>query len=265
MTDMAQAVRLARVDLTLVFRNRTALVNAVLLPLLIAGALASTDIGGGTAGIPATQYLMTGMMAFILIFATFMNLAGFYAGRREELVLKRLLGGPTSKAAILGGSALGATVVYVGQVVILCALMAAVMGTGAPADIPLLLLGALLGAAFFSLLAMAVSGLSSTGEMAQIATLPVVLLLVGGSPVMVPQEILPQALRTVIEFLPMTPIVEIMRTAYLGLDYIGAGHEPLGLLDRWAAALPSLGILAAWIAVAALLARAFFRWDPRRG
>ncbi|MEU6413791.1 ABC transporter permease [Microbispora sp. NPDC046933] len=265
MTELAQAARLARVDLTLIFRNRTALVNAVLLPLLIAGALASNNIGGGTAGIPASRYLMTGMMAFILIFATFMNLAGFYTARREELVLKRLLGGPASKAAVLGGSALGATVVYLGQVVILCVFMAAVMGTGAPADIPLLLLGALLGAAFFSLLAMAVSGLSSTGEMAQIATLPVVLLLVGGSPVMLPQEILPQALRGVTEFLPMTPIVEIMRTAYLGLDYIGTGHEPLGLLERWGAALPSLGVLAAWIVVAALLARRFFRWDPRRG
>ncbi|WP_182873772.1 ABC transporter permease [Microbispora sp. H10670] len=265
MNDVAQAVRLARVDLTLVFRNRTAFVNAVLLPLLIAGALASNGVGEGTAGIPGTQYVMTGMMAFILVFATFMNLAGFYTSRREEMVLKRLLGGPATRTAVLGGSALGATAVYLGQVIILCVLMSAAMGTSAPADILLLLLAALLGAAFFSLLAMAVSGLSSTGEMAQIATLPVVLLLVGGSPVMLPPEMLPPALRTAIEFLPMTPIVETMRTAYLGLDYIGAGHEPLGPLERWGAALPSLGLLVVWIAVAALLARAFFRWDPRRG
>lgn len=264
-TDVQQALRLARMDLGVIARNRTALANAVLMPLVLAVVLVSAANGAeGEHGNAPVLFVLTGQMAAVVVFATFVNLAGFYTARREELVLKRLLGGPASAFAILGGSAFGATLIYLLQVVLLC-VAAVTLGGNLPANPALLLLAAVLGAALFSLLAMVISGLSSSGEVAQLATVPVMLLCFGASPVMMPLDVLPEQVRTAAEFLPMTPIVELIRTGFLGTDNVGTGAQALGFVAQWTTALPSLGILAAWLLVAALLAKRYFRWDPRRG
>ncbi|GIF38739.1 ABC transporter permease [Actinoplanes xinjiangensis] len=243
-TDLAHIYRLARLDLTLIFRNRSALTNAVLMPLAVAAFLVFT---ADQAGRDSVEYILTGQIAGLLMFAPLVNLAGFYTSRREELVLKRLLGGPASATAILGGSAAGATAVYLLQALAVV-IAAVVMGFGLPGNPLLVLVAALGGAAVFALLSMAISGLSSSGELAQLATVPVMLVCLVLSPVIVPAEAFPERLRQVAEYLPLTPVADLVRAGY------GAGFA-------WS----SLGLLAAWVAVAALLARRFFRWDPRRG
>ncbi|GAA0459876.1 transport permease protein [Paractinoplanes deccanensis] len=248
-TDLAHVYRLARLDLTLIFRNRSALTNAVLMPLLVTGFLIFT--AKRQAGDEQLRFLLTGQVAALVLFAPLVNLAGFYTSRREELVLKRLLGGPASATAILGGSAAGAAAVYLLQVLVLC-VAAVPLGVGLPDNPPLLLAGALAGAALFSLLSMVISGLSSSGELAQIATVPVMLLCLFLSPVVAPPDALPEALRAVAGYLPMTPMAEIVRAGFLGGT-------------RWTETMQSAGVLAVWVAVAAILARRYFRWDPRRG
>ncbi|MEU4619662.1 ABC transporter permease [Actinoplanes sp. NPDC023801] len=244
-TDLAHIYRLARLDLGLIFRNRSALTNAVLMPLAVTAFLI---FSAREQGDPANvEYIVTGQIAGLLVYAPLVNLAGFYTSRREELVLKRLLGGPASATAILGGSAAGATAVYLLQAFAV-AVTAVVMGFGLPENPLLVLVAALGGAAVFALLSMTISGVSSSGELAQLATVPVMLGCLILSPVIVPADAFPERLRQIAEYVPMTPIADLVRAGY------GAAFE-------WS----SLGVLAAWIAVAAVLARRFFRWDPRRG
>jgi ABC-2 type transport system permease protein len=244
-TDVAHVYRLARLDLGLIFRNRSALTNAVLMPLGMAAFLIWTARSQG--GAENVSYILTGQIAALALFAPLVNLAGFFTSRREELVLKRLLGGPASATAILGGSAAGATVVYLIQAFAVVA-AAVALDVGLPGDPLLVLVAVLGGAALFALLSMVISGLSSSGELAQLATVPVMLVCLVLSPVIVPTEAFPDRLRQVAEFLPLTPVADLVRAGY-------------GDAFQWS----SLGILAAWIAVAAVLARRFFRWDPRRG
>ncbi|GAA0442661.1 transport permease protein [Actinoplanes capillaceus] len=248
-TDLKHTVRLARVDILLIMRNRSALTNAVLMPLLVAGFLIFTARAQAADQVP---FMLTGQVATLALFAPLVNLAGFYTTRREELILKRLLGGPASATAILGGSAAGATAVYLLQVVALC-VAAVPLGVGLPEN-PLLLLAGVLGAAaLFSLISMVISGFSSTGELAQIATVPFMFLCLFLSPAIVPLDALPEQLGRIAEYLPMTPVTELIRTGFLGDEGEGGG------------VLPNLGLLAAWVAVAAVVARRWFRWDPRRG
>jgi ABC-2 type transport system permease protein len=243
-TDLAHIYRLARLDLTLIFRNRSALTNAVLMPLAVAAFLV---FSAGQGSRDDVEFILTGQIAGLLMFAPLVNLAGFYTSRREELVLKRLLGGPASATAILGGSAAGATAVYLIQALAV-GVAAVVMGFGLPGNPALVLIAALGGAAVFALLSMAISGLSSSGELAQLATVPVMLVCLILSPVVVPTGAFPERLQQVADYLPLTPVADLVRAGY------GAAFE-------WS----SLGLLAAWVAVAAVLARRFFRWDPRRG
>ncbi|OUC85453.1 ABC transporter permease [Streptosporangium minutum] len=263
-TDVLHAVRLARLDLTLVARNTTVMFNVLLLPLLMAWMFTQTQGGADIAGVSGELFVLTGVPGLMLGFAVFINLVNSFTARREELVLKRLRGGQPSGPAVLGGAALGALALFLGQVVLLAVWMHRTDGV-MPANVPLLVVAAVLGVALFGLLAAAFSGITPNAELAQITVLPVILVMMIGAPVAYPADVLPGPLGVVSDLLPVTPVVEIMRTAFLGADHVSGSGEALSMGGQWVAALPSLGILLAWVAVAALLARWLFRWEPRHG
>ncbi|SEF50460.1 ABC-2 type transport system permease protein [Thermomonospora echinospora] len=265
--DPRRLLRLARLDMTLLWRNRTALFGVVGLPAFFAVMLLVSDGNGHqSAGVPAVLYTGTGDLAFFLLPAVFMNLVSVFTARREELTLKRLRSGPLSDAEALGGSVLGATALYLAQSAVIVVIIATALDGGLPADPVLMLLGMLLGAVVFALLAMALSGVTPTVEMAQLTVIPVLLVSMLGSGFMFPLEEAPVGVRAVAQVMPLTPAVEIARTAYLGRDFtVDGDHGALGLVETWTACVPALLTLAAWIVVGAWLARRYFRWEPRRG
>ncbi|MFF5211340.1 ABC transporter permease [Streptosporangium sp. NPDC000396] len=264
-TDVLHAVRLAKVDLTLVARNTTVLVNVLLLPLAMAWIFTQTQPEGATiAGAPGRLFVLSGAPGLMLGFAVFINLVNSFTARREELVLKRLRGGQPSAEAVLGGSALGALALYLGQVALMAVWMHQTHGI-LPANLPLLLVAAVLGVALFVLLAAAFSGITPNAELAQITVLPVILVMMIGAPLAFPSDALPGPLGVISNLLPVTPVVKIMRTAFLGTDHFSGSGEALTMVQQWTGALPSIGILLAWIVVASLMARWLFRWEPRHG
>lgn len=265
--DLRRMLRLARLDLTLMWRNRTALFGALGIPTFFATMLVIGSGNGNTiAGIDAVLYTGTGDLAFFLIFAVFMHLTIGFTARREELTLKRLRSGPLSDLEVLGGSVLGAVLMYFAQAAVVIVIIVTVLDGGPPADPVLLLVGMLGGAAVCALLAAALSGVTSTAEMAQFTVLPMLLASMGLSGFRFPLEGMPTAVQAVGRVMPLTPVVEILRTAYLGRDYtIGGDHAALGLVEGWTACALSLLVLAAWGMAGAWLARRYFRWEPRHG
>ncbi|GIH74780.1 ABC transporter permease [Planobispora longispora] len=262
-TDVLHAVRLARIDLTLVGRNTTVLFNVLLMPLLLAAVYTSFPTGD-IAGIDGELFVLTGVPGLMLAFAVFINLVNAFTARREELVLKRLRGGQPSAMAVMAGSGLSALALFLFQVLLLGVWVHRAEGV-LPANVPMIVIAAALGVAVFGLLAAAFSGLTPNAEMAQITVLPVLLVMMVAAPIAFPAEVLPGPLAVISGLLPVTPIVEMMRTGFLGADHFTDGGEQLNMIEQWVAALPSIGILLAWVVIGAVLARWLFRWEPRHG
>ena len=144
-------------------------------------------------------------------------------------------------------------------------LLATVLEGPPPADPLLLAVGLAGGVVVFALLAFAVSGLTPTAELAQLAVLPVLLASVAGAGVLVPLDGLPEQLREACRLLPLTPVVEVVRTAYFGQDFTvyGASRPEVDLAGGWAACGRPLLLLLAWMIVGRWAAVRWFRWEPR--
>ncbi|MFC4907871.1 ABC transporter permease [Actinomadura gamaensis] len=257
-------IRVAGLDATLLWRNRTALFTTIGLPLLFVGMLFPMR-GQRIQGVDAALLQGTGHLAFFLLFAVFMNLATVFTTRREDGTLKRLRGTALSDAEILGGSVLTATVLYAAQVLVLAIVLATALGGRIPADPILLLAGLTWGVVVFALIAFLVSGITPNAELAQLTVLPVMFACMAGAGVMFPLGELPQIVQQLLRALPLTPVVEIVRTGYFGRDFTAHGVAPtVGIGGGWIACLPSFAILAVWTGVGRWLAERRFRWEPRR-
>lgn len=234
-----RAVAVGQAELKLFWRNRTALFNSLLLPLLLAPVLYSVDADG----VP----LVVGLIGFALLMAVYYNLVTTFVARREELVLKRLRVGELTDPEILAGAALPSVVVALGQMVLYTVVVGVITGVSLPTRPWFLLLGVLGGVAVFVLLAAASSAFTRTVEMAQVTSLPVLMACMLGSGLIFPLSVLPEVLASVLEYLPLTPVLELLRA--------GWADGPV---------LKPLIVLAVWIVLGTYAVQRWFRWDPRR-
>jgi ABC-2 type transport system permease protein len=214
-------------------------------------------------------FVLTGFIAFGAFFIVY-TLINAVTARRDALIYKRLRGTPLPPSAIFAGEALSAATVSWAVTVALTVFGIAVLGSGAPRNVPLLVLGVLCGTVMFTLLAVGVSGILPSAETSIWIVTPVMVLFLMTSGVFLPLSTLPQALRVVGQYLPMAPLVEVVRTAYLGRDFatgsaLAHAAPQVGTLAAFRACAAPLGILLAWAVLGLGLAQKFFRWDPARG
>jgi ABC-2 type transport system permease protein len=250
---------LARAELKLLWRNRTALAYAVLTPpaaFLFVGAMHAF---GDAATVAAL--VVTSVVVLALGMAVYYNLVTALVARREEHVLKRLRTGELSDAEILAGTAVPSLAIAWLQIAVALAVGRTVGDLGTPANGLLVLLAVLLGSVVFPLLAAASTPITRSVEMAQLTTAPALLLPPLLSGLFVPIADLPAGLRQVAEVMPLTPVVDLLRLGLLGTDRDGTS---LSLLGTFGAAVPSLAVGAAWVVAGVVATRAWFRWEPRR-
>lgn len=252
-TLLGRLTALGRAEVTLLARNRTAIFVALLMPAAMVLAMKSTikqSVLDGT-GLTVAAAALTGGIGIVLIQAVYMNLVSAYVARREDLVLKRLRTGEVTDREILIGTALPSVALALAQTVVIIAAGTAFFGLDAPQRPELLLAGLLLGAVLLTALAAATSVVTRTVQTAQLTTLPLFLISMMGSGLFVPLEIMPGPMASVCELLPVTGVMTLVRTGWLG------GAEGSDLLM---AALTGL----AWTAFAVFAVQRRFRWDPRR-
>lgn len=248
---------LAAAETRLLLRNRTAVVNSILLPLVLVAAIPLLGLDTDALGVD----LLVTAAGVTLVFLTYYNLVTTYVARREDLVLQRMRTGELTDGQVLAATAVPTLLVTVGQLTLVAVGLAVLGLFPAPADVVLPLLAVALGAALMVLLATASTVFTRTPESAQITTLPVVVGATALSGLFFPLDVLPEALATVARLLPLTPVVELVQLGLSGRTWDGAA---VAGAELWWAALGPLGTLLAWIAIAAWATARWFRWTPRR-
>jgi ABC-2 type transport system permease protein len=256
----ARRVRaLARAEMRLLWRNRTALLYALLFPLGAVLLLDSSDAFAAVAGMGGM--LVTSVTAIALGFVVYYNLVTALVARREELVLKRLRTGELTDAEIIAGTAVPSLALAWVQVAVTVVASAVLGELGMPVNALLVVLALVLGSVVFVLLAAASTAMTRTVEMAQVTTMPVLLLPFAFSGLVHPLSDLPAPLAAIGQVLPLTPVVDLMRLGLLGIDPDG---RHLDTAATFAAAAPSLATGGAWILLGVGATRLWFRWEPRR-
>jgi ABC-2 type transport system permease protein len=254
----ARVAALARAEVRLLLRNRTAVVNSVLLPLLLVAVIPAFGWGGVTGVGPR---MVVSALGVTLVFLTYYNLVVSFVARREELVLQRLRTGELTEGEIVLGTAVPTLVVTVAQVLLVAAGVGALGKWQAPVDVVLPLVALVGGAALMVVLAAASTSFTRTPETAQITTLPLVVVAMSLSGLFVPLSLLPEPLAQAARLLPVTPVLELAQLGLAGQAWDGAAVD---LAGAWAAAPVPLAVLAGWLVVGTLVARRVFRWAPRR-
>ncbi|WP_414168645.1 ABC transporter permease [Streptoverticillium reticulum] len=251
-TVAGRALALGRAEMKLLGRNRVALYTALVMPVLMIYALrsATKNVDLSRAGMSLAEVTMTGAFGYVLIFVVHTSLITVYTARRQELVLKRLRTGEANDAEILAGTALPSAAIALVQCVLLVVVGSLWLHMRAPVRPELLVAGMLLGIVLLAALAAVSTRFTKNSESAQLTAMPFVMVSMFFSGMFWPLEAMPSGLATFCEVLPMTPVLQLVRTGWLG----GADT---------ASALGHLGAALAWTVVAVFAVRRWFRWEPR--
>ncbi|QFQ98538.1 ABC transporter permease [Streptomyces phaeolivaceus] len=252
-TLKSRMTALARAELTLLGRSRATLVTALFIPLLLPLSVSSaTDqMDLKEAGLSVGMVILPAGIGFSLLFAIYTALTNIYVVRREELVLKRLRTGELRDPEIMIGAALPAVGIGIAQCVLMAVGCSVLLDLGAPRAPHLAVLGLLLGVVMCVALAAVTASFSRTAESAQVTSLPLMFVSLLGSGITLPLEVLPDRVASVLELLPLSPVITLVRGGWTG-DL--SAYEALG------AVVTAL----AWTVLSVFAVRRWFRWEPRR-
>ncbi|MFC3494633.1 ABC transporter permease [Glycomyces rhizosphaerae] len=238
------AFTLAVAETRLILRNRTVLVTAAILPLLLGLSLSQSPIGAASE---SAGSLAAVQLAMLLMFGLFMTITMTLAARRQQLYLKRLRTSPASTASIVAGLASPLALIVLAQAAIVLAFTAVESGT-APAHPALLVLPFANGAVTMVAFGFLTASFTKSPEAAQITVLPgMVLFMAGVFFALVPAD---GAFTLWRKAIPGAALTELTAIAWDGGQDLTAIAAPLALST--AVAL-----------LAAIAAAKLFRWQPR--
>lgn len=194
------------------------------------------------------DFLLPGILAMTVGQAAFMGVTPVVAEMRESRLLQRVLSTPVPQAVFLGGLLFRTVVTMLFQALVVFLVGTFAFGAktrGSPVELGLL---ALCGAVAFSALGCAVSTVTQSSDAARalgsVVWFPMMFL----SGTFWPGEMMPEAIRPVIAYLPLSPLVDAMRA-------VGASGEPL------VHHLGAVGSLLAVAVVAFCVAVRRLRWE----
>lgn len=225
---------------------------------------------GGSTAVPFRSWLALGLTAYVVLMGGFIKVAGDIASQRDSGLLKRIRLRGESDAAVLVGYALSGLVIALVCQIILILSAILFLGLKAPANIPGVILFAVLGAVLCTVIGVAYSAFIPSAESSQMMLLVPTLILMFLSGVFEPAWIIPSSLRTLSDFFPVGYLADAMRSMWLGQDFVNAtmrtdgmtlgNHHGLGILVS-----PGLGVCAIWLLASMFVALKMFRWDVRGG
>lgn len=230
----------ARTEASLMMRNGEQLLLALVIPLglLVGGHLFGDRVGLDPQAFPAS------VIALALWSTSFSSLAIATGFERRYGVLERLAATPLTRGDLITGKALGSASIAAGQV-LLIAVVALALGwrpTPDPAQVVVAVVAALLALVTFAAFALALAGSLRAEATLALANLVYIVVAAAGALVL-PISAYPAWAEWPLRLSPSGALGETLRLAATG------GTDALPLL-----------VLAAWAAVALIVARKAFRW-----
>jgi ABC-2 type transport system permease protein len=225
--------------------------------LLIFGSVFDDEIAPGVA---FRQYFTAGMIASGLMITSFQSLAIQIAIERDDGTLHRLAGTPMPKGSFFLGKIILVVVTAAVQTMLLLVVGALLFGLDLPNNLDRWVTFTwltLLGAATFTLLGIAASGVPRSGRSASAVISPIVIVAQFISGVFFVYSDLPPWMQQIAAVLPLKWLTQGMRSVFLPDSF--AAQEPAGSWEHGKTAL----VLIAWGIVGAFLAMRTFRWHRR--
>ncbi|MER5778210.1 ABC transporter permease [Streptomyces sp. NPDC002039] len=227
----------------MLLRNGEQLLLTVIIPALLLVLFSAVDVVDTGEG-KAVDFLAPGVLALAVMSTAFTGQAIATGFDRRYGVLKRLGASPLPRRALMAAKTLSVLVTEVLQVALLTVIALALGWSphGNPLSVAALIL---LGTAAFSGLGLLMAGTLKAEMTLAAANLVFLLLLVGGG-VIVPLDKFPDAVRSVLELLPISALSDGLREVL-----------------RHGASMPwgDAAILAVWAVLGLGAAARFFRWE----
>lgn len=234
----------AVLETRMLLRNGEQLLLTVIIPSLLLVLFSTVDIVDTGTGGKSVDFLAPGILALAVLSTAFTGQAIATGFERRYGVLKRLGASPLPRWALMTAKTCSVLVTEVLQVALLTVIALALGWSphGNPLTVALLLL---LGTAAFSGLGLLLAGTLKAEATLAAANLVFLLLLVGGG-VIVSLDKFPDAVRGVLQLLPISALSDGLRDVLR--DGAGVPWGDLGILAVWA--VLGLGAAARW-----------FRWE----
>ncbi|HSK17280.1 MAG TPA: ABC transporter permease [Gaiellaceae bacterium] len=239
-----------RAQQRLFWRNREAAFFSFLFPIVLLVLVGSVYSDDPIDGVPASTYILIGLLGYGVAANAFAALAITLVVRREAGLLKRVRGTPLGPGTYLAAVIASTLVVIALQVAAQLALGRWILGADLP-ERPLAFAAAvLLGAAAFSALGIAVTAAVRSAEGSSAVVNAIYLPMAFISGVFFSREEMPAFLQAVSELLPLTYLLELLQASFVPGEPFGGG---------------AIAAVAVWGVLGLAVAVRMFRWEPREG
>jgi ABC-2 type transport system permease protein len=255
MSGAALALHQFRFDQKTFWRNPASVFFTVLFPVMFL-VIFDLAFGGGDRiqglGVSVSGYYVPAIITLAVVSATFQNLAMSVTIDREMGLLKRTRATPLPGWVFVAGRVGNSIVVSLIMLVLVGGIGQIAYGVDIPWDrLPAVLVTLTVGAAAFSCLGLALTGLIPSQEAAAPITNIVIFPLYFLSGVFIPESEIPDGVLNVADAFPLRHFFEAFFSAW-DPGTVGAGFEP-----------GNLAAVAAWGVAGLVVAARRFRWEPR--
>ncbi len=243
-------LRLASTDIRLFVREPIAIFfTLAFAPLLIAlnGLIFGNKPTPLSAGLGSMDVAMPAYAAMVLCIVGFMSIPVTICGYRESGILRRFRSTPLRPMTFIAADVVSNLLMaFVGVVVLVLAGWALYHVSFQGSVVVVAIAIALVGLSMFSI-GYLIAALAPTARLANILGLLILYPMMFLSGVFIPPEIMPETVRRIAQFLPLTYAVELLRGLWFG--------------KPWSDYMLATAVLLGVLVVCAALASRFFRWE----
>jgi ABC-2 type transport system permease protein len=182
------------------------------------------------------DYLLPGLVAMGVMNAAITGMAVAISRFREQRILKRILATPLRPVKFLTAQVLARLLLSLVQAALILAVGVYLFGATLYGSVLWLFVLVTVANLVFLNLGFAVAGRSANPDAAQGVASAVAIPMMFLSGVFFPTDTLPQIVQTVVQYLPLTPLLEALRAVTLEGESIATTGPQLLLLGAWVAA-----------------------------